>query len=70
MKTFVMKEFILMSEKIITQQLKEENKKLNVNENENENENENKNEKLKKKIVKDANIKEIIEKPKEIKSPN
>ena len=34
------KEFILMSEKIITQQLKEENKKLNVNENENENENE------------------------------
>ena len=42
------KEFILMSEKIITQQLKEENKKLNVNENENENENENKNEKLKK----------------------
>ena len=34
MKTFVMKEFILMSEKIITQQLKEENKKLNVNENE------------------------------------
>ena len=43
------KEFILMSEKIITQQLKEENKKLNVNENENENENENKNEKLKKK---------------------
>ena len=40
------KEFILMSEKIIThhdienKQLKEENKKLNVNENENENENE------------------------------
>ena len=34
------KEFILMSEKIITQQLKEENEKLNVNENENENENE------------------------------
>ena len=30
------KEFILMSEKFITQQLKEENKKLNVNENENE----------------------------------
>ena len=49
------KEFILMSEEIIThhdienKQLKEENKKLNVNENENENENENKNEKLKKK---------------------
>ena len=31
------KEFILMSEKITTQQLEEENKKLNVNENENEN---------------------------------
>ena len=65
-----------MSEKIITQQLNEENKKLNVNENENENENdndnenenENKNEKLKKhKLVKDANIKELIEEPKEIK---
>ena len=66
-----------MSEKIITQQLKEENKKLNVNENENENinvnenENENENEKFKKKkIVKEANIKKLIEKPKEIKSPN
>ena len=48
-----------MSEKIITQQLKEE--KLNVNENE----------KFKKdKIVKDANIKKLIEEPKEIKSPN
>ena len=34
------KEFVLMSEKIITQQSKEE--KLNVNENENENENEKK----------------------------
>ena len=34
------KEFILMSKRITTQQLKEENKKLNVNENENENENE------------------------------
>ena len=55
------KEFILMSKKIITQQLKEENKKLNVNENENENEN---------KIVKDSNIKELKEEPKEIKSPN
>ena len=32
------KEFILMSEKIITKQLKEENEKLNENENENENE--------------------------------
>ena len=72
MKTFVMKkEFILMSEKIIThhdienKQLKEENKKLN------ENENDNKNEKLKKKkIVKDVNIKELIEQPKEIKSLN
>ena len=30
-----------MSEKSFVQQLKEENKKLNVNENENENENEN-----------------------------
>ena len=48
-----------MSEKIITQQLKEENKKLNVNENENENEKLRKN-----KIVKDANIKELIEEPK------
>ena len=58
-----------MSEKIIThhdienKQLKEENEKLNVNENENE--------KFKKnEIVKDANIKELIEEPKEIKSPN
>ena len=65
-----------MSEKIITQQLKEENKKLNVNENENENvnenenENENENKKIKNKIVKDANIKKLIEKPKEIKSAN
>ena len=43
----------------------------NENESENENENENENEKLKKnKIVKDANIKELIEEPKEIKSPN
>ena len=63
-----------MSEKIITQQLKEEDKKLNVNEdeienvNEKENENENQNEKFKKnKIVKDVNINELIEKPKEIK---
>ena len=56
-------------------QLKEENKKLNVNENENENENKNENENdrknfLKNRIVKDSNIKELIEKPKEIKSPN
>ena len=62
-----------MSEKIIAQQLKEENKNLNVNENENENKNENENENenekiLKNKIVKDANIKELIEEPKEIKS--
>ena len=43
----------------------------NENESENENENENENEKFKKnKIVKDANIKELIEEPKEIKSPN
>ena len=69
-----------MSEKIITdhdienKQLKEESKKLNVNENENENENENKNEnenenknkKFKNKIVKDTNIKELIEEPKYI----
>ena len=64
-----------MSEKIITQQLKEENKKLDVNKNENENENQNENENenekfLKNKIVKDANIKELIEEPKEIKIPN
>ena len=62
-----------MSEKIIThhdienKQLKKENEKLNVNENENENQNE----KFKKdKIVKDASIKELMEEPKEIKSPN
>ena len=67
-----------MSEKTIThhdienKQLKEESKKLNLNnnENENENENENKNKKFKKKIVKDTNIKELIEEPKEMKSPN
>ena len=47
MKTLVMKRsFILMSEKTVTQQLKEENEKLNVNENENENVNENENEKF------------------------
>ena len=51
-----------MSEKITTQQLEEENKKLNVNENENE--------KIKRKIVKDSNIEELIEEPKEIKSLN
>ena len=65
-----------------TKQLKEENKKLNKNkndndndndnenENENENENKNKNENKifeKNKIVKDANIQKLIEKPKEIK---
>ena len=61
-----------MSEKIIThhdienKQLKEENKKLNVNDNENEKKNENGNEKFEKnKILKDANIKELIEGPKE-----
>ena len=47
-----------------------ESEKLNVNENENKNENENQNKKLKKKIVKDANRKESVEEPKEIKSPN
>ena len=61
-----------MSEKIITdhdienKQLKEE-KKINVNENENENDNE---KSQKNEIVQDANIKELIEEPKEIKSPN
>ena len=62
-----------MSEKIIThhdienKQLKKGNKKLDVNENENENENK----KFEKnKIVKDASIKELIEKPKEIKNAN
>ena len=66
-----------MSEKIITQQLKEENKKLNVNENENEMKIEirmrmrTKTKNLKKnEIVKDASIKELIEEPKEIKIRN
>ena len=60
----------MSEEKIITQrdvenkQLKEENEKLRK-ENENENEQFQKNN-----IVKDANIKELIEEPKEIKSPN
>ena len=63
-----------MSEKSFIQhdvenkQLKVENKKLN--ENGNDNDNENKNEKFKKKIVKDSNVQELIEEPKEIKSPN
>ena len=76
-----MPEEIFKEEKIIThdevenKQLKKENEKLilneNENENEDENENENENEQFKKnKIVKDANIKELIEEPKEIKSPN
>ena len=63
---------MLMSEEgfiqhdVENKQLKEENKKK-LNENENENENE----KLKKiKIVKDSNIQQLIEEPKEIKSPN
>ena len=66
-----------MSEKIIThhdienKKLKKENKKLNVNDSENENKNENEKETfLKNKIVKDANIKELIEEPKDIKSSN
>ena len=50
---------------IENKQLKGEKKKLNVNEDENENEKFKEN-----KMVKDANIKELIEKPKEIKSPN
>ena len=54
---------------------KKGNKKLNENENENDNDNdsknENENEKFKKnKIVKDSNIQELIEEPKEIKSRN
>ena len=66
-----------MSEKIIThhdienKKLKKENKKLNVNDSENENKNENEKETfLKNKIVKDANIKELIEEPKDRKSSN
>ena len=64
------KEFILMSEEsfiehdVENKQLKEKNKKLNANENENENKKFEKN-----KMVKDANIKKLIEEPKEIKSP-
>ena len=50
---------------IENKQLKGEKKKLNVNEDENENEKFKEN-----KMVKDANIKELIEKPKEIKSPS
>ena len=80
----LMSEEIFKEEKIIIQhdvenkQLKEENEKLRK-ENENEKletrnekpEMTNENEKLKKKnIVKDGNIKELIEGPKEIKSPN
>ena len=77
-----MSEEIFKEEKYFTQhdvenkQLKEENEKLrkenekirNENENENETENENENEQLRK-DKEDANIKELIEKPKEIKSP-
>ena len=53
-----------------------ENKQLKENENENEklrneNENQNENEQLRKNnIVKDVQIKESIEKPKEVKNPN
>ena len=47
-----------------------ETKNKNENENKNKNENENENEKFKNKIVKDLNIRELIEKPKEIKSFN
>ena len=39
-----MEKSLFMLEKITTQQLKEQNKKLYVNENENENENQNENE--------------------------
>ena len=45
----------------MTMKIKNENENRNKNENGNENEN---------KIVKDSNIKGLIEKPKEIKSPN
>ena len=58
-----------MSEKIIIQQLKVENKRLNENDNDNENENEIETFE-KNKTVKNSNIKVLIEKPKEIKSPN
>ena len=58
-----------MPEKIIIQQLKEENKRLNENDNYNENENEIETFE-KNKIVKNSNIKVLIEKPKQIKSPN
>ena len=51
---------------IKNKQLKEENKKLNENENENKNENK----KFENKIIKNSNIKESIEEPKEIKNPN
>ena len=76
------KEKIITHHDIENKQLKEKNKKLNendndndndnynYNENKNENENENENEKRFKKIVKDSNIKELIEEPKEIKCPN
>ena len=48
-----------------------ENKNENKNKNENENENEHENKKFEKnKMVKDANIKKLIEEPKEIESPN
>ena len=72
---------IFKAENIFTQhdvenkQLKEENEKLRKEEreelrNEKENGNENENERLKtNNVVKDANTKELIEKPREIKSP-
>ena len=64
MKTFVMNKSLMSEESFIqhdveNKQLEEENKKINVSENENKN-----------KIVNDANIKELIEEPKEIKSRN
>ena len=68
MRTFVMKKSLISEKKIIqhdveNKQLKEENKELNGNENENENKKFEKN-----KRIKDANIKELIEEPKDIKS--
>ena len=47
-----------------------DNENENVNENDNDNDNDNKNNKFENKIVKDSNIKELIEKTKEIKRPN
>ena len=65
MKKSLISEKKFIQHDVENKQLKEENKKLNVNENENENKKFEKN-----KRVKDANIKELIEEPKELKSLN